>query len=523
MFLLEKLDLRNHPQLGTVELSFLNDSENKGIHESLYSTIIIGNNGTGKSFLLKTIADIFTEFKQYSITNKREKYFPFDFDLRFSLDKNTYEIISLFTTVLKRSKSKTRYGYTKNRPIETDKKDKEGFNVNKKYLISLQEIEFPQKTLVNSVMLNDRFTFSKSNKDDFYQYLGIRRTKSVSSTKTFVRNSVNYLFESLLETEFSDRLSDVLNFMDFNEFCKARYNTRYHKEFFNKELTVEKLNDFYLNWSDTTNRTTAPWGDWYFNKLKKENPKRIDEIVNYIKHISSDDIRIKHKDNSKSKYLELNFFDEELSYEEFELVNDLDTLSLINLDGLYLQKKDSNMAIQQTSSGEYHLILSLLGLYSRISNNSLVLIDEPEISLHPKWQMRYINFIKKMFHQYSDCHFILSSHSHFIVSDLEPQTSSVVAIKRNIDNDITTKLLDYSTYGWSAEQILLEVFETGTTRNYYLTEKLSEVFELIAVEPNKRNLIKIKSIVNDIREKDLTGISDSDPLKDIINKLLDSF
>src|SRR5690606_31118696 len=118
--------------------------------------------------------------------------------------------------------------------------------------------------------------------------------------------------------------------------------------------------------------------------------------------------------------------------------------------------------VEDTSSGEYHLLISLLGIFARIKPNSLILIDEPETSLHPNWQMRYIDELKKIFKKYSDCHFILASHSHFIVSDLENSSSSVLALTKNAEENVSANLLDAQTYGWSAEEVLYLVFNLKT-------------------------------------------------------------
>lgn len=37
------------------------------------------------------------------------------------------------------------------------------------------------------------------------------------------------------------------------------------------------------------------------------------------------------------------------------------------------------------SSGEKHMIFAFTGVLSSIESKSIVLIDEPEISLHPEW------------------------------------------------------------------------------------------------------------------------------------------
>ena len=58
MFRLEYLKVIGHPQLGDLELHFTEENE-MGENISPYKSVIIGPNGTGKSYILRTIIDFF--------------------------------------------------------------------------------------------------------------------------------------------------------------------------------------------------------------------------------------------------------------------------------------------------------------------------------------------------------------------------------------------------------------------------------------------------------------------------------
>ncbi|MBO2007151.1 ATP-binding protein [Serratia marcescens] len=70
-----------------------------------------------------------------------------------------------------------------------------------------------------------------------------------------------------------------------------------------------------------------------------------------------------------------------------------------------LVKEKSKISLFQTSSGQQCMILMMIGIVSSISDNSLVCIDEPEISLHPKWQLEFISILQRTFSDYRGCHF----------------------------------------------------------------------------------------------------------------------
>ena len=150
-------------------------------------------------------------------------------------------------------------------------------------------------------------------------------------------------------------------------------------------------------------------------------------------------------------------------------------------------------------------------------NNSLILIDEPDTSLHPNWQMKYVHNLKNLFKGWNSSHFIMATHSHFIISDLENDSSEIIGIKGQVPN-IKVKAFNTKTYGYSAEEILLDIFGVATTRNFYVYEKVSEILEMIALpDSNKAN---ISEKVVELKNKGLDKLSKEDPLKDIIDKLL---
>ena len=148
---------------------------------------------------------------------------------------------------------------------------------------------------------------------------------------------------------------------------------------------------------------------------------------------------------------------------------------------------------------------------SDIEPNSLVLIDEPENSAHPNWQMSYIEWLKNIFEKYYNCHFIISTHSHFMLTNLQPETSDIVVLERQDGN-----LMDVSdgvnTFNWSVDDILYRVFHVRNTRNYVFEGKVVELYKLVSGRGDRQ---KIKELTNELSMYQLNG---DDP----IMKLLDT-
>ena len=84
-------------------------------------------------------------------------------------------------------------------------------------------------------------------------------------------------------------------------------------------------------------------------------------------------------------------------------------LSVVNSDG-------SQLDLEMLSSGEQHELVILYELLFRIPGNSLILIDEPELSLHVAWQAQFLKDLETMA-TLSNFHAILATHSPEIIGD----------------------------------------------------------------------------------------------------------
>lgn len=514
MFRLEYLELFDHPQLGNIKL-FLSDNGEVGNVSKPYTSVIIGSNGTGKSIILRTIADILTQFNFYSTSGIRNINLPFHFHLRFQNNKDNFEIVNFYKELSNRTTTRI-YDFYRNRPfIEFND---ENSQINKRHKIELSSIVFPNKLIVSSILQTDRFIFKNSHPNDFYQYLGSRSTSSTSSTKSSSRKTIKFIFNSTINKElFKNNLKELLSFLDFEEILKVNYSTKINKLFFSKELSEKDFKRYYEEWwhedfvYSKRKQENPLWSVPYYNNNYKNNKTLLSETVNLLNEIAKN--RLIHKPNSSSKIFSIDLFDDSLDTRELEIIKHLEQLDILSLDGIKINKNNSVLSLNDVSSGEFHLIISMIGIFSKIEDNSIVLIDEPEISLHPNWQMQYVTFLKNVFAKYKSCQFVLTTHSHFLVSDLEGNSSSVTALRRNELNKLESRLIKADTFGWSAEDILYNVFNVRSTWNPYLEADLTELLGLIS--NNSNNKEKIVAIIDRI---DKLPKRENDPLQEIIKE-----
>jgi len=101
------------------------------------------------------------------------------------------------------------------------------------------------------------------------------------------------------------------------------------------------------------------------------------------------------------------------------------------------------------SSGEKQLFLRALSLKFLEVNNSIILIDEPEISLHPQWQRKIIDVYKSIG---NNNQLIIATHSPHVIGNITFHELRVMTKDNNgiklIDNNNLSE-----TYGKSIGDI----------------------------------------------------------------------
>ncbi|MFG3191967.1 AAA family ATPase [Streptomyces omiyaensis] len=82
----------------------------------------------------------------------------------------------------------------------------------------------------------------------------------------------------------------------------------------------------------------------------------------------------------------------------------------------FVNRHGDSITPSQLSSGEQHEIVLIYDLLFDVTPGSLVLIDEPEISLHVAWQLDFLSDIQKIA-DLSGFRFIVATHSPQIVNE----------------------------------------------------------------------------------------------------------
>ena len=354
----------------------------------LDQTFLVGINGTGKSSILRIIDAFFSKkisffhnlnFKKISLffeQNKEEFYI----ELKKRKEKKTIqreneiEIIETESCMISDSRMNS---YMKN-----------FYNERKKNLLShlddkiteennnlKKELEEINKNLEN--IFNIKFTTPFSIKDYYDRFMKEEDIK-------FLSNGIQYIDDR------KKYLSSIINKnISFSE----------------AENTIKELEDIL----DPMNTVKKLWEKAIKEYLESLLDGKTEFILNDYVHT----INKFFKDTGKEMKLEKN----EIKIKPIgHSVN-------INLDEL--------------SSGEMELLILFTKIFFSFNQNSIVIFDEPEKSLHIEWQILLGEFFKVFSEKHKDSQLIIATHSPFITQEIND--INIIPVYKLLNMDYTVE------------------------------------------------------------------------------------
>lgn len=205
---------------------------------------------------------------------------------------------------------------------------------------------------------------------------------------------------------------------------------------------------------------------------------------------------------------------------ELQYIYKLKQCDLVSSTNVIFHKQGSDITSEELSSGEFAMLSTVLSISAAASDpHTLVLLDEPELSLHPNWQMTLIDNLDRALAN-RVCHLLIATHSHMLVSDLPMKRSAVTQIEKDGRGNLYATTIPDSTYGWSAEEVLLKVFKTATDRNRFFGERIGKLLEQMG-----NNTISPKEVKVELKELQEISmhLSDVDPMKVILNTIVETY
>lgn len=430
---------------------------------------IVGENGVGKSRLLKKIIDINNaNTKQYTLLDDF-----FILSSRFSEQNRDGNYCNLNNSIFKDNlPSGQNYGFN-------------GFLSGLFIFDWLNNLENHLSffSAFHSRYQDYSLMFSKTKKPDCFPF----REKFIKSTKAsdiFWSQNQTMELKYILE-KFYHKIKNKDVFLKYVlEYISQK--TYYSHPFLDiKKMDIQNGKSLDHVWNAESKNKY--WSD----KKNKNFCQCIIKIVNSISDFSF-----------KEKNLVLTFLFEKVFW---------------NIDLVYnISEKDDSQKIYFSwfSSGEKIIALRLWNIYREIirlqsekKKDFLILIDEPDLHLHLDWQRQYIQKLIDVFATLpSDIklHFIIATHSPFLISDLP--TECMIALKKdNAWNTEVLKLKKNSTF-WAN---FVDLIRSGFFfKNQMLMWSFAEAIIKKVAEDERRDILnhKLQEIDKEQKSESLENI-----------------
>lgn len=139
---------------------------------------------------------------------------------------------------------------------------------------------------------------------------------------------------------------------------------------------------------------------------------------------------------------------------------------------VFLEREDGeSIEMQHASSGQLALISSLLFVITNAGRDPIVIIDEPENSLHPNWQREYVDKLLTAL-SYRNATVIMATHAPLVVTGAIASNRGIVAVFKTSNGKAERLPIDTDGSPASIEEILWQAFEVVTPANHFVSETI---------------------------------------------------
>ncbi len=224
-------------------------------------------------------------------------------------------------------------------------------------------------------------------------------------------------------------------------------------------------------------------------------PTMINQLLVDIQALDDADISKALRDNPTKTYIELNINERMKRFKAaFEkMFDNLEYEGITNQNGkkiVIFRKNNDLIPIESLSSGEKQIVYRGCFLLRDInaSKGAFVFIDEPEISLHPSWQIKIMDYYKGIFSNESGeqtSQMFVVTHSPFIIHNTNRQNDKIIVMGRDNNGDISIqeKAIYYKC---DSEELIRDAFNIDFYREgeqiVYLEGRTDEKYFRRAVE-----------------------------------------
>ena len=420
-------------------------------------TLLVGQNGMGKSNLLEVLLLIFDDLYQLKTKGKNAEKLPFHYEMEYECNGRIF-VINKITERYNISEIPTRVGNPEDNHV--DIKDLELPNqIIGYYSGENKRIRTLVEKHIKSEERSKRIRYSKGNEEGLRPrklfFAENRHSMLVLTTLLLYKNhhvygeNIRKVLHDIVQVENWDSIH--LRFRD-PKFSRTSNRRR-------EGLTLANYRDMFLQ-GDNLDDNVIFWGI----RGSVDRLLRLLLLYSIVKGFNYD---INTDKKGKREYFDIESIpsDDQFAGQLFEafptpmdFLNTLEecfTLNIVEQFDIILHKhgERERYPYLHLSEGEqqYLLVMGLIALSHSSQDETLFLLDEPDTHINPQWQRSYIDQIKKLCGTEEDKRskaFFISTHSPLLVQAYNPQQVNMLLFKKRDDGMIEISMEDYSIKNW---------------------------------------------------------------------------
>ena len=333
-------------------------------------TVIAGENNTGKSTVSKTLFSLFNGF--YNFDNKMLELKSKDITnifLRFLQNLNR-ENVNILIDISDKIVKDTSYKFDRNKLIKLIQENRN--------FISIEYLEEVSEKIFNILNIKD---------------------------EEYLENTISYIlnneFDNQINTIWSDDLGEIALKIKENELKLKIKN--------NKVIKIENK----INLRSEVIYIDDPF---IIDNLNEYKWRDINYLENHKESLETKLVREKNEKTFSEKIIAKNNL-QQITEKLKEVING--EIKFYQGKWIYKFENNNELNLKNLSAGlKSFVILKRLVENGNLEEKGIIILDEPEIHLHPEWQLKFAELIVLLQKEFG-IHILLTTHSPYFVSAIE--------------------------------------------------------------------------------------------------------
>lgn len=184
---------------------------------------------------------------------------------------------------------------------------------------------------------------------------------------------------------------------------------------------------------------------------------KIYKLLDILKIALKETIKFKIEIEEQYLIIDSNFiFEEHLEFVQNLFISDK-KIKMIMMN-------ENNEELKGLSSGQNSFLIQIFSILDKIKFNTLILIDEPELYLHPTFEIIFMRFFRRILNEFNS-YSIICTHSSIICR--ETPSSCVFVFRRTNENNIEIDTPSFETLSYDISEIINYVYDGVLEKTYY--------------------------------------------------------